>query len=409
MVKLKRLKINKYRNVRPGTELQFDDGFNLVLGQNASGKTALLSLISMVCRSVFKEIEHEEFALEYTLAADLHSIEVIVSNARQTAQDTHSFWVGEYSITVSSSTGDPLDIIRSEDFTSPLPHHRVSLMNDWSFVAAALTARAKNSGGFRNELLSSSFRFDETLDCFAAMTGRDSGLRGPATPPPAYVSWEERRDKQGGVSAVNSAYVPPPLYQAIQTAFRRPVSLISLDEAAKDLASSLANVLDGKQVKIEPLVKARDRSVSTDYHLVEGFNFLLTRGEGTLIHHDRWSYGQKRLVAFFYYLALNPSIVVADELVNGLHHRWIQACMEAIGDRQAFLTSQNPLLFDYIPDFESAEQVQARFVTCKTEVVEGGEELVWQNLSEEDATMFFEAYQREVQPIGEILITRGLW
>ena len=55
-VKLKHLKIHQYRNVRPGTELRFDDGINLVLGQNASGKTTLLSLLSAVSRSTFTEL-----------------------------------------------------------------------------------------------------------------------------------------------------------------------------------------------------------------------------------------------------------------------------------------------------------------------------------------------------------------
>ena len=46
LVRLKWLKINKYRNVRP-TTLRFDDGANLVLGLNGSGKTTLLKLFWM--------------------------------------------------------------------------------------------------------------------------------------------------------------------------------------------------------------------------------------------------------------------------------------------------------------------------------------------------------------------------
>jgi energy-coupling factor transporter ATP-binding protein EcfA2 len=82
-VKLKRLKINQYRNVRPGTELHFDDGVNLVLGQNAAGKTTLLSLLSAVSRSAFEELSHEEFDLEYELICGLFSIVAQVSHRRQ--------------------------------------------------------------------------------------------------------------------------------------------------------------------------------------------------------------------------------------------------------------------------------------------------------------------------------------
>ena len=50
-------------------------------------------------------------------------------------------------------------------------------------------------------------------------------------------------------------------------------------------------------------------------------------------------------------------MVIADELVNGLHHSWIEECIQAIGDRQTFLTSQNPLLLDYL-SFASPEDVK---------------------------------------------------
>lgn len=155
--------------------------------------------------------------------------------------------------------------------------------------------------------------------------------------------------------------------------------------------------------------EAKSSAFALRQFTIEGFTFHFTLEEGNVIHHDLLSFGQKRLFSFFYHLCCNEHFVIADELVNGLHHRWIEACMEAIGDRQAFLTSQNPLLFDYIPDFTSAEQVQSRFITCKTEVVDGAEQLVWQNLSQADAEMFFDAYCAEIEPVGEILITRGLW
>ena len=29
-----------------------------------------------------------------------------------------------------------------------------------------------------------------------------------------------------------------------------------------------------------------------------------------------------------------PTLVIADELVNGLHHQWIEACMQQLGERQ---------------------------------------------------------------------------
>ncbi|WP_438013724.1 AAA family ATPase [Sorangium sp. So ce315] len=120
------------------------------------------------------------------------------------------------------------------------------------------------------------------------------------------------------------------------------------------------------------------------------------------------SYGQKRLLAFLYYLDANPSFVIADELVNGLHHAWIEECMNAIGDRQAFLTSQNPLLLDYL-SFESAEQVKESFILCRNQVDGDRERMIWRNMTDDEADMFYRAYQVGIEHVGEILRTRGLW
>src|SRR5450631_3377458 len=50
IMKLKRLKIKKYRNVDP-MELRFNDGLNVLLGQNGAGKTTLLRLVAMAASS----------------------------------------------------------------------------------------------------------------------------------------------------------------------------------------------------------------------------------------------------------------------------------------------------------------------------------------------------------------------
>jgi hypothetical protein len=129
---------------------------------------------------------------------------------------------------------------------------------------------------------------------------------------------------------------------------------------------------------------------------------------GDFITHTRLSYGQKRLLAFYYYLACNDNIVIADELVNGLHHRWITACVEAIGERQAFLTSQNPLLLDYLP-IMSPEQVRHSFILCRDERRGGRPAWAWSNMGEKDAAEFFAAYEVGVEHVSEILQSRGLW
>ncbi|RKH43022.1 ATP-binding protein [Corallococcus sicarius] len=136
------------------------------------------------------------------------------------------------------------------------------------------------------------------------------------------------------------------------------------------------------------------------------FDFVLR--DNSVINHHHLSYGQKRLFSFYYYLACNPTVVVADELVNGMHHDWIEACLDDLGDRQSFLTSQNPLLLDYL-SFESASEVQSSFVLCRNDEQGDHDQLTWENMSSDDAQGFFDAYQVGLQHVSEILRTRGLW
>jgi hypothetical protein len=136
--------------------------------------------------------------------------------------------------------------------------------------------------------------------------------------------------------------------------------------------------------------------------------FYFVRRDGSGIDDSRLSYGQKRLLAFYYYLDCSAACAVADELVNGMHHEWIEACLEDLGERQSFLTSQNPLLLDYL-GFESAEEVRSSFVLCRSELQSEREQLRWENMTPEDAEGFFAAYQVGIQHVSEILRTRGLW
>ena len=120
------------------------------------------------------------------------------------------------------------------------------------------------------------------------------------------------------------------------------------------------------------------------------------------------SYGEQRLLGFFALSDACPEVMIVDELVNGLRHDWIKACLDEIGPRQAFLTSQNPLLLDYL-DFESAEDVQRGFVLCERVAGTRGSELVWRNPTKEEANDFFSAYETGIQRVSDILISKGFW
>ncbi|HLM43953.1 MAG TPA: hypothetical protein VK458_08800, partial [Myxococcaceae bacterium] len=86
--------------------------------------------------------------------------------------------------------------------------------------------------------------------------------------------------------------------------------------------------------------------------------------------------------------------------------RWIRACFEALGQRQVFLTSQNPLLLDYL-NFQSPEDVRSTFVLCRWE--KGPEQMAWENMTQEAAKDFFASYKVGFQQVGELLQSKGLW
>lgn len=136
--------------------------------------------------------------------------------------------------------------------------------------------------------------------------------------------------------------------------------------------------------------------------------FLLTHRAGGRLTEKQLSYGQKRILAFMHYLATVRSVAVADELVNGLHHRWIYDCIKALGKRQVFLTSQNPLLLDYL-HFESPEEVRATFILCDWEGEERQARMRWDKMSQEVAEDFFDSYKVGFQQVGELLQSKGLW
>ena len=86
-MKLKHLKIKRFRNVKPGTELHFSDEFNIILGRNGTGSEL--------------KTENEEFSFRHTLQF----------NKKQTT-------------TVNIYTTDPIDSIPIETRTNPLLNTR---------------------------------------------------------------------------------------------------------------------------------------------------------------------------------------------------------------------------------------------------------------------------------------------
>src|SRR5271170_7475620 len=78
MVRLTRLKIDRFRNVKPGTDLRFGPTFNVLLGKNATGKSTLLDLVAAVTNDDLSAYANEDegFDLTWVLEQGEHKLAV---------------------------------------------------------------------------------------------------------------------------------------------------------------------------------------------------------------------------------------------------------------------------------------------------------------------------------------------
>ena len=443
MVKLKRLKIEKFRNVAPGTELRFRDSRNVLLGKNGTGKTTLLNLIVAVLDGWFGELQDEEFSLEYELAVPQGGLTVWVRNlltgsafppgqglavseppisypegisafgkrAQYSASCEMLFHLADggpkYRLEVEGNEG----VLHQEGstqeirkpFRSPLlERYFIADVGSWLWEVS-LTKDAPT--GIRSAVIllayiwrhSSVERFDESLLFLDKLTDSKD------------LFIVERTEE--AIEVLRGADVASSVKQRLTQEFKANPALdrITLSDRDAEMkflsrAVQLLGFASG-ELRLQRTARKAGPPEETEFGDLQ---FYFVRRDGSGIDGSRLSYGQKRLLAFYYYLDCSASCAVADELVNGMHHEWIEACLEELGERQAFLTSQNPLLLDYL-GFETAEEVRSSFVLCRSELQGEREQLRWENMTPEDAEGFFQAYQVGIQHVSEILRTRGLW
>jgi energy-coupling factor transporter ATP-binding protein EcfA2 len=435
---LKSLTLHQFRYIKPGTKLMFTEHFNVLLGRNGTGKTTLLDLISMVLRSDFSALREEEFDIEYEYTHEHGTGLVRFANKLKPLPPRKA----------SNVFGAPRGKARR-----PQPHVVIKLRLDRientpevSVEVEGASMRWRKSDGTWEKLgsvdvfevsflesLSEAipfgsrqaveasivlgefnrsgrwvYRFDESLGVFESITEGDTGRMpksGQAPPISLDMRFEPGTGELQDQGAFRSVFIhhfyepkrPQPGQSSTSVELSPHLSLAKLPELAglEKMSMSLA--------------------VERSWHEADGLwwhfgraEFLFSGLRGVEFSHKFLSYGQKRLLAFLYYLDTNYKFVIVDELVNGMHYDWIRACLDQIGDRQSFLTSQNPLMLDGLP-LESVEQVQKSFIQCKSEVVDDTTQLVWSNLAKEDAEELFADFNVGIQPVGEILRVRGLW
>ncbi len=383
MKHLSDFEVRSFRNVRP-TKLEFRPGLNVVLGKNAAGKTSLLKLLAGSLSGISPDPLQEERAVELRLVDADASLGQSVARTR--TGETGPRGVALFATRDSYAINIPGLAVNAEIRDGEVVVDGVSNPGGESPLVTLLRSLEKRPGFDRllNLVFTSTARLDEALDYFQLLLG----------------FWQTRN----GERVSNSFWDGLP-----ESLSRFEVSLTGKDGPMFRAAflTKAAQVMgyDAAEGRVDVETKATGASVETKF---TSLRFAFAHGADRFLHHSL-SYGERRLLAFFAMSDACPEIMIVDELINGLHHDWIRACLSEIGERQAFLTSQNPLLLDYL-EFEDSEDVRRGFVLCERVKGESGlTELVWRNPTQAEASEFFAAYETGLQSVSEILISKGFW
>jgi energy-coupling factor transporter ATP-binding protein EcfA2 len=445
MATIRRVTIHRLRNVTPGCTFELHPGLNVLLGQNGTGKTTLLQWMADFMSGDLDVWSKEPYSVEVEIEAgvepDRASLRILVENEiselprnpeeqygldnlvslmseppRASLQTTkiaiafteHSYEILERPNHLSLYVNE-VRLLESESLSQMQAFSNSVAGLLWKAAVALIPKtdganegariKAKNHLALLVRDLLGTYplwidRFDESLGFFHRI------VAGPESEAQVVL-------RASGVSMYR--LVPSELRQLIENKFQEAKldipTLVFSSEVVQGFLATAVQLFQHRSAALYLDLLEKDEQESQYGNL----RFTFHRHDGSIIGHDALSYGQKRMLSFLYYLALHPRFIVVDELVNGLHHAWIEACIEEIGDRQGILTSQNPLLLDHM-SFDSADEVRQRFILCRSErQADGRDQLIWRNPTQEEAESFFRAYQAGIQHIGEILVDKGLW
>ncbi|OJH40702.1 AAA family ATPase [Cystobacter ferrugineus] len=429
-MKLTELRIHQYRDVAPGAHLVFGPSLNLVLGENGTGRTTLLDLLSRVLASDFSGLIREEFSLEYAFTFPGMTLQVRVRNTRPDFSRPKDAGPEPQALVPRREPVDEPTLQPFMEVTLELdaPAARLVLRADAQGMAWEVDGRSTYSQTMHWSLLDRTVwvvlflgaqrlepEFKERLKellrrTFLLAPARfDEGLGTYERIAQAHYGMEMRGEEVFPLGLMSlPTWLPGVLRERAEQALATGFIDIRHDEHERNFL--------GRFVTLAGLDAGRFRVELLDKHSYEGggrlefghFGFGFTRRDGAVLSREHLGYGQKRLLSLLYYLDVNEDFLIADELVHALHPRWVEAIVRELGGRQSFVTSQNPLLFEYVR-FASADEVRASLIHCGLEVHEERERKVWSNPSVDTAERLFGDYRRGGSPLATLLRIHGLW
>jgi energy-coupling factor transporter ATP-binding protein EcfA2 len=414
MLRLTDLTIRSFQSADP-TTLRFAPDANLLLGINGAGKSTLLTLLSALAQVDLSWVTEHPGAIDLEWGLELERSGEPTILARLTLRvdaqaaaglrrrgefgcalsGTHS---GDISLKATLSgdvyvNGEQLDSPDEVDILVPqfaffsIVKIAGSLGHDMSAVSPFIEAVT---------LPHSSHPIDEGLAAFDAIT-RTSDAPTPARrsfiiarPGGAAVAYETPADVVGEFMAEQPTAQNDP--------WRRPRPGLT--------RARIASVLGATDFMCHPRPGRRSADGA---QMFEGFDLRVTWPDGSEDRAQDLSFGQKRIIAFFWTHGYRIDVpIFADELTNGLHASWVDACVDALAGQQSFHAVQNPLLVDRLGP-GSADELERRFVLCSVTVRDGRRRWIWRNPTEDEASALRHAYDGGLQHLSELLSAQGLW
>jgi len=431
MVRLASIEFTKLKNVRDGTRLTFPEAGAVLLGKNGTGKTTLLQYIVALCTanpSAFISDEPFDVSATFSFAAGARTrlrlqgeptsvAAMPIKDSPQVARylsPSESIKL-EYYIILSSQqenyriavSDNRAELYRNDQsLCTPFP---IDLSQSqlascvWRLANLVDQPEMHSLVSELADLGDMLCRYDDGLDYFHILTDEHS----------SYVSFDiivSDESSETPSKADDRRFVQR-IPAGLATALMRGPNVNLETEylfAKYSHVEFLNTFVELSNFSGATIVIPIDARRATDYGILYKFRTLKFSFElgSERISHTKLSFGQKRLLSYLYYLECNTEIGVADELVNGMHHEWIEHCLvTACENRQMFYTSQNPLLLDFL-EFESEPEISERFVTCKWNDQDG---FVWENLDPRIGQEFYRLYKAGLQHVSDILRTKGWW